>query len=68
MNPLVQNSNPFLEIPQILSFVDETGADNMKQKIESNYKQIKLDVVNIVENEMERIKSDPNLQHLIHEQ
>ncbi|WP_255502281.1 hypothetical protein [Olivibacter sp. XZL3] len=37
----------------------------MKQQIEANYKQIKLDVMNIVENEMERIKNDPDLQHLV---
>ena len=37
----------------------------MKQEIESNYKQIKLDVVNIVEREMECIKNDPDLQHLV---
>ncbi|MCT3744703.1 YWFCY domain-containing protein [Elizabethkingia anophelis] len=55
----------YKKIPQILSFVDESGVDNMKQEIESNYKQIKLDVVNIVKDEMERIKNDPDLQHLI---
>jgi len=37
----------------------------MKQEIESNYRQIKLDILNIVESEMERIKNDPNLQHLV---
>ena len=57
----------YKKIPQILSFTDEKGADNMKQEIDSNYKQIKLDVVSIVENEKERIKNDPNLQHLIQE-
>lgn len=36
----------------------------MKQVIEANYKQIKADVMKIVENEMERIKNDPDLQHL----
>ena len=41
------------------------GEDKMKQEIESNYRQIKSDVLSIVENEMERIKNDPNLQHLI---
>ncbi len=56
------------KIPQILSFVDETGINNMKQEIESNYKQIKLDVVNIVENEMERIKNDPKLKHLVQQE
>jgi len=55
----------YQKIPQILSFVDENGVDNMKQEIESNYKQIKLDVIQIVESEMERIKNDPDLQHLV---
>ena len=55
----------YQKIPQILSFVDENGVDNMKQEIESNYKQIKLDVIQIVEREMERIKNDPDLQHLM---
>lgn len=53
------------KIPQILSFADENGKDTMKQQIGDNYKQIKLDVMNIVENEMERIKNDPDLQHLV---
>ncbi|GAA4160874.1 hypothetical protein GCM10022217_25640 [Chryseobacterium ginsenosidimutans] len=55
----------YQKIPQILSFVDENGEDGMKQQIENNYRQIKLDVLNIVESEMARIKSDPNLQHLM---
>ena len=55
----------YQKIPQILSFVNEIGVDNMKQEIESNYKEIKSDIVNIVESEMERIKNDPDLQHLV---
>ena len=55
----------YQKIPQILSFVDDSGTDNMKQEIESNYKRIKSDIIHIIENEMERIKNDPNLQHLI---
>lgn len=55
----------YQQIPQILSFVDESGVDNMKQEIESNYKRIKSNIVYIVDSEMERIKNDPNLQHLI---
>jgi len=50
---------------QILSFTDEDVNDNMKQVIEANYRQVKADVVHIVESEMERIKNDPDLQHLI---
>lgn len=55
----------YQRIPQILSFVNEQGEDKMKQQIESNYKQIKSDILNIVKNELERIKNDPDLQHLI---
>lgn len=57
----------YQQIPQILSFVNEQGEDKMKQEIESNYKQIKSDILNIVVSEMERIKNDPNLQHLVQE-
>jgi len=55
----------YKKIPQILSFANISGEDTMKQEIEVNYKQIKLDVIQIVEAEMERIKNDPNLQHLV---
>ncbi len=55
----------YQQIPQILSFVDESGTDNMKQEIESNYRKIKTDIVGIIENELERIKNDPSLQHLM---
>lgn len=41
------------------------GQDIMKREIESNYKRIKLDIVQIIETELERIKNDPNLQHLV---
>ena len=57
----------YKKIPQILSFTDEHGNDNMKQVIEDNYRQVKADVVHIVENEMKRIKNDPDLKHLIQE-
>jgi hypothetical protein len=53
------------KIPQILSFADEQGEDNMKQQIEGNYRKIKSDILHIVETEMERIENDPNLQHLV---
>ena len=52
-------------VAEILSFVDEHGTDNMKQDIENNYRKIKSDIVHNVESEMERIKNDPNLQHLV---
>nr|WP_315242613.1 conjugal transfer protein MobC [uncultured Flavobacterium sp.] len=55
----------YQKIPEILSFVNEEGEDRMKAEIEANYKQIKLDIVSIVADELERIKNDPKLQHLI---
>lgn len=45
--------------------VVDNEKDNMKQVIEANYRQVKADVVQIVESEMERIKNDPDLQHLV---
>lgn len=58
----------YQKIPEILSFVNEQGEDKMKQEIEGNYKQIKSDILNIVVSEMERIKNDPNLQHLVQQE
>jgi hypothetical protein len=55
----------YQKIPEILSFIDQNGKDNMKQSIEGNYRQIKLDIIHVIETELERIKTDPNLQHLI---
>ncbi len=61
---VASETKAYQKIPQILSFVNEHGEDKMKQDIESNYRQIKSDILAIVEGEMERIKNDPNLQHL----
>ncbi len=52
-------------IPAVASFVDANGEDKMKQTINDNYRRIKLDVAEIVKTEIERIKNDPALQHLI---
>jgi hypothetical protein len=55
----------YQKIPEILSFVNEQGEDMMKAEIEANYKQIKQDIIGIVSDELERIKKDPDLQHLV---
>ncbi|MGH2667461.1 conjugal transfer protein MobC [Flavobacterium sp.] len=55
----------YQKIPEILSFVNEQGEDMMKAEIEANYKQIKQDIITIVSDEIERIKNDPDLQHLV---
>lgn len=53
------------KIPLIRSFIDEDGNDSMTKQIQDNYKEIKTDILNIVTNEMDRIKNDPDLQYLI---
>lgn len=53
---------------QGVCFTNEHGNDNMKQVIEANYRQVKTDVMQIVESEMARIKNDPDLQHLIQQE
>jgi hypothetical protein len=48
----------YQKIPQIRSFDNISGEDTMKQEIDANYRQIKLDIIQIIETEMERIESD----------
>ena len=54
-------------IPEISSFLDENGNDTMEQQIQANYRQIKQDIVELVENELIRIENDPELKHLLSE-
>jgi hypothetical protein len=55
----------YKKIPVIADFTDDAGNDVMQQVIEHNYNQIKTDVKQIVADELARIESDPDLQHLI---
>ena len=50
-------------IPEISSFLDENGNDTMEEQIRANYRQIKQDIVELVENELIRIENDPVLKH-----
>ena len=52
-------------IPEISSFLDENGNDTMNQQIQANYRQIKQDIVELVENELIRIENTPELKHLL---
>jgi len=54
-------------IPVIADFINEDGFDNLKETIEANYKRVKQEVLSLVDAEMERIKTDPTLKHLIKE-
>jgi hypothetical protein len=55
----------YKKIPILTNFIDEGGTNRMEEEIEQNYIQIKQDVSQIVKDELERIKADENLKHLI---
>ncbi len=55
----------YQRIPEILSFVDENGKDRFTSIIEENYRNVEQEVMRVIENEIERIKAHPELQHLI---
>jgi len=54
-------------IPIITEFQNEDGSENLKETIEANYKRVKQEVLSLVDSEVERIKADPQLCHLIKE-
>ena len=60
-------SKAYLPIPTIATFPNEDGPDSLHETIEANYKQVKQEILNLVESEVERIKNDANLKHLIKE-
>ena len=55
----------YLPIPIITDFTDADGNDRMKEMIQENYNRIKAEVRQIVADELQRIQSDPELQHLL---
>lgn len=55
----------YQKIPVITNFIDENGVDHMQEMVQSNYNRIKEDVKLIVTDELERIKNDPALCHLL---
>ena len=54
-------------IPIIAEFLNEDGSDSLSETIEANYKCVKQEILSLVESEIERIKNDANLKHLIKE-
>ena len=52
----------YKKIPIVNEFKDENGNDIMQEQIERNYSRIKDEVEQIVQDEMERIKADPELR------
>ena len=52
-------------IPVIADFKNEDDSYNLKEIIEANYRKVKEDIISIVDIEIERIKKNPGLYHLI---
>lgn len=55
----------YKSIPVITDFMDKNGDNTMKEQIQLNYNRIKTEVKQIVADELERIKNDPELAHLL---
>ena len=58
----------YVKLPQIIDFTDKDGNDRMQEEIQANYDRIRQEVRQIVEDEITRIKNDPELCHLIKEE
>ena len=55
----------YKKIPVITDFTDGDGYDRMKETVQANYRRIKEEVKQIVQEELERIANDENLKHLL---
>ncbi|MEL7599120.1 MAG: conjugal transfer protein MobC [Proteiniphilum sp.] len=55
----------YQSIPVITDFTDENGVNRMKDMIKENYDRIKEETKQIVAEELQRIKDDPALAHLL---
>ena len=54
-------------IPIISGFLNKDGFDSLAETIEANYKCVKQEILGLVASEIERIKNDAKLKHLIKE-
>ena len=52
-------------IPVIAEFLNEDGSDSHIKTIEANYKRVKQEILSLVASEIERIKNDTKLKHLV---
>ena len=60
-----REESAYKKIPVITDFTDEDGNDRMKDTVQANYRRIKEEVKQIVQEELERIKNDPVLCKLL---
>ena len=60
-----QEEKAYKPIPVITDFTDSDGKDCMQETIQSNYNRIKAEVKQIIVDELNRIKNNPELEHLL---
>ncbi|WP_303924892.1 conjugal transfer protein MobC [Draconibacterium sediminis] len=62
---VARETKNYKPIPVITNFTDKDGNNQLQQEINFNYSRIKSETAQIVVDELERIKNDPGLGHLI---
>ncbi|WP_297096273.1 conjugal transfer protein MobC [uncultured Draconibacterium sp.] len=62
---VARETKNYKPIPVITNFTDKDGNNQLQQEINFNYSRIKSETAQIVVEELERIKNDPGLGHLI---
>ena len=62
---VARETKAYKPIPIITDFTDENGNDHMEETVAANYFRIKEDVKQIVSEELERIRNNPTLAHLL---
>ena len=60
-----REESAYKNTPVITDFTDADGNDRMKETVQANYRRIKEEVKQIVQEELERIAGDDNLKHLL---
>lgn len=53
----------YISTPPTAKF--QVMSDNLTMNIEANYKRVKQEILSLVDAEIERIKNNPNLAHLM---
>lgn len=62
---VTEETKKYKAIPEINSFINEEGNDDMDTEIAENYKFVKYVIQELIDKELNRIANDPDLQHLI---
>lgn len=62
---ITAEAKAYQPIPIIAEFLNEDGSDSLRETIEATYKCVKQDILSLVASEIERIKNNTKLKHLV---